>query len=161
MSLRYQFVASPLGNLTLVASESVLRAILWENDDPRRVKLGSLSEDRKHPLLRETEKQLREYFAGHRKEFDLPLDLSGTAFQKSVWAALRSIPFGRTKSYGDIARQLSRPTAFRAVGAANGRNPVSIIVPCHRAVGWDGALTGFAGGLRAKRRLLDLERSRR
>ncbi|KEY97354.1 cysteine methyltransferase, partial [Sphingomonas sp. BHC-A] len=102
--------------------------------------------------------QLGEYFSGQREAFDLPLHFSGTDFQKSVWAALLTIPFGETCSYADIARQIGKPSACRAVGAANGRNPISIIAPCHRVVGADGALTGFAGGLKAKRYLLGLER---
>lgn len=161
MALCYQFVSSPLGSLKLVASDLGLRAVLWERDDPRRVRLGALRQSLDHPLLAQAEQQLAEYFAGERKHFEIALDLSGTPFQRSVWEVLRSIPFGQTRSYGDIAKQLGRPTAFRAVGAANGRNPASIIVPCHRAVGSDGSLTGFAGGLDAKRHLLELERSSR
>lgn len=152
-------VPSPVGALTLVASGSGLAAILWENDDPRRVRIGGpVAQERDHPLLLRTEAQLAEYFAGERRAFDLPLDFSGTVFQKQVWAALLAIPFGQTRSYADIARAIGRPTASRAVGAANGRNPISIVTPCHRVIGASGALTGFAGGLAAKRHLLDLER---
>jgi methylated-DNA-[protein]-cysteine S-methyltransferase len=102
-------------------------------------------------------RQLSDYFAGTRTHFDLPLDFHGTDFQKSVWAALLTIPFGETRSYAEIARQLGRPTAFRAVGAANGKNPISIVAPCHRVIGTNGALTGFAGGLEGKAFLLELE----
>ncbi len=121
--------------------------------------LGPLVEDLSHPVLLETEHQLAAYFAGTLKNFTVPLDFNGTEFQKSVWAALLTIPFGETRSYGDIARQIGRPGASRAVGAANGKNPISIIAPCHRVIGAAGALTGFAGGLDIKRRLLGLESS--
>lgn len=150
---------SPVGELTLVADGSGLAAILWENDKPDRVRLGALIENPDHPVLVETERQLGEYFAGTRRSFDVPLSFAGTDFQKRVWAALLAIPFGETRSYGEIADQLGAPGASRAVGAANGRNPISIIAPCHRVVGSNGKLTGFAGGLEAKAFLLDLERA--
>jgi len=150
-------MASPVGELTLVANGEGLVAILWETDSPRRVPLGALRANERHPVLIETERQLREYFAGERTSFSLPLALRGTRFQRDVWEALLAIPFGVTTSYGEIARQLGKPTATRAVGAANGRNPISIIVPCHRVVGSSGKLTGFAGGLDAKAFLLALE----
>jgi len=150
-------IASPVGTLTLVAKKEGLVAILWENDRPGRVKLGPLVEEPGHPLLRETERQLGAYFRGELRSFTIPLAFEGTKFQKSVWKALLTIPFGETRSYGEIARQIGRPTAFRAVGAANGRNPISIIAPCHRVVGSTGDLTGFAGGLAAKEVLLGLE----
>jgi methylated-DNA-[protein]-cysteine S-methyltransferase len=108
-------------------------------------------------VLVDAERQLKEYFAGRRRRFDVKLDVSGTPFQKAVWNALLTIPFGETRSYAQIARQIGNPTAVRAVGAANGRNPVSIVTPCHRVVGSSGALTGFAGGLDVKARLLALE----
>lgn len=148
---------SPVGVLKLVASDAGLAAILWENDDPRRVRLNGVIEDDSHPILVETERQLGEYFAGRRRSFSLPLDFQGTPFQRRVWAALLTIPYGETRSYGEIARQIGNPTAVRAVGAANGRNPISIIAPCHRVIGATGKLTGFAGGLDAKARLLALE----
>ena len=148
---------SPVGELTLVASANGLAAILWENDRPGRVKLNIVAQDVDHPVLRETERQLREYFDGQRDRFDLPLDFAGTDFQKSVWAALLTIPFGETRSYGQIAAQIGSPRAVRAVGAANGRNPISIVAPCHRVIGSNGALTGFAGGLEAKETLLAIE----
>ena len=157
MSLAYKYVASPVGKLKLVASETGLIAILWENDNPRRVRLADLVEDNNQGILVETERQLNEYFAGNRDEFSIPLDMRGTAFQKDVWRALQAIPFGKTRSYGETANQVGRPTASRAVGAANGRNPISIVVPCHRVVGSSGKLTGFAGGLEAKAHLLNLE----
>jgi methylated-DNA-[protein]-cysteine S-methyltransferase len=159
MALAFMIAASPVGALTLVASTDGIVAILWENDKPDRVPLGSLVEDAGHPILVRTTGQLAEYFAGMRRVFDLPLDIRGTDFQKSVWRALLAIPFGETRSYGEIARTIGRPSASRAVGAANGRNPLSIIAPCHRVIGAGGALTGFAGGLEAKRHLLALEGS--
>jgi methylated-DNA-[protein]-cysteine S-methyltransferase len=157
MSLSYKYFASPVGKLKLVASETGLIAILWENDNPRRVRLTDLVEDNNQSILVETERQLKEYFAGKRNAFAIPLDMRGTAFQKNVWRALQAIPFGKTLTYGEIAKQLGRPTSSRAVGAANGRNPVSIVVPCHRVIGSTGKLTGFAGGLDTKAHLLNLE----
>lgn len=151
-------IRSPVGALALVASGRGLAAILWENDDPRRVPLGKIEDGDGHPVLLQTEQQLREYFAGQRKEFTLPLDLRGTQFQQRVWSALLTIPFGETRSYAQIAEQIGCPAAVRAVGAANGRNPISIIAPCHRVIGSNGKLTGFAGGLAVKAQLLSLER---
>jgi methylated-DNA-[protein]-cysteine S-methyltransferase len=161
----YKIVNSPVGDLTLVGSDRGLAAILWESDRPGRVRLNIVGEDRNHPVLVETERQLEEYFAGKRKKFSVRLEFVGTEFQNKVWQALLAIPFGETRSYGEIAKQLGNPQAMRAVGAANGRNPISIIAPCHRVIGSTGKLTGFAGGLEAKARLLELEggqeRSRR
>lgn len=151
-------IASPVGVLTLVADGDSLVAILWENDDPARVPLPPTVTAAAHPVLVEAGRQLGEYFAGRRRAFDLPLRFRGTEFQRAVWAKLLAIPFGETSSYGAIARALGRPGAARAVGAANGRNPISIVAPCHRVIGANGALTGFAGGLAAKETLLALER---
>jgi methylated-DNA-[protein]-cysteine S-methyltransferase len=150
-------IDSPVGRLKLVATDEGLAAILWENDRPSRVRLNIEAEDASHPVLVEAERQLKEYFDGRRKEFALTLDLAGTAFQRRVWNALRTIPFGETRSYGEIARQIGNPRAMRAVGAANGRNPVSIVAPCHRVIGSTGKLTGFAAGIDVKARLLALE----
>jgi methylated-DNA-[protein]-cysteine S-methyltransferase len=158
MGLAYKKMKSPIGELKLVASDTGLVAILWENDSPRRVRLDEMVEDGQHPVLVETERQLKEYFAGKRKTFSVALDMRGTRFQKDVWEALLAIPFGETRSYGQLAKQLGNPRATRAVVAANGRNPVSIIVPCHRVIGASGKLTGFAGGLDAKAHLLGLEK---
>jgi methylated-DNA-[protein]-cysteine S-methyltransferase len=157
MTHSYKIMESPVGALTLVASDKGLTAILWENDDPDRVRLGTLVEEPENPFLIETERQLGAYFAGRLEAFTVPLDFQGTDFQKQVWAALLTIPFGETRSYAEIARQIGRPTAFRAVGAANGRNPISIVAPCHRVIGSNGTLTGFAGGLAAKEHLLGIE----
>jgi methylated-DNA-[protein]-cysteine S-methyltransferase len=148
---------SPVGELKLVASDKGLAAILWEHDNLRRVRLAPLSEDKNHPVLLEAERQLKDYFSGKRKSFSVKLDFKGTEFQKKVWAALLTIPFGETRSYGQIAKQIQNPKAVRAVGAANGKNPISIIAPCHRVIGSTGKLTGFAGGLEAKASLLALE----
>ena len=116
--------------------------------------------DERHPVLIETERQLEEDFAGRRTAFDVRLDFTGTSFQRKVWNALLTIPFGQTRSYGQIAKQIGNPRAVRAVGAANGRNPVSIVAPCHRVIGSTGELTGFAGGLDVKAYLLALEGAR-
>jgi methylated-DNA-[protein]-cysteine S-methyltransferase len=156
----YKTVPSPVGRLTLVASDEGLAAILWEKDRPRRVLLNIQAEANDHPVLVEAERQLREYFAGQRRRFELKLDPSGTAFQRDVWNALMTIPFGETRSYAQIAQQIGHPRAVRAVGAANGRNPLSIVAPCHRVVGSTGALTGFAGGLEVKAHLLEFEGAR-
>lgn len=157
MDYFYKTMKSPVGELKLIAGAQGLAAILWENDPPLRVPLMVEKEDKNNPLLVEAEKQLLEYFSGKRKIFSLALDPVGTDFQKKVWKALREIPFGETRSYGELARQLGNPKASRAVGAANGKNPLSIVVPCHRVVGANGALTGFAGGLENKAVLLKLE----
>ena len=149
---------SPVGRLTLVATDDGLAGILWPNERPGRVQLKIDTNDDTHPVLVEAERQLTEYFAGHRTEFGLSLDLAGTPFQRRVWSALLAIPYGETRSYAQIALQMGNPGAVRAVGAANGRNPVAIVAPCHRVIGSSGKLTGFAGGLDAKARLLALER---
>ncbi|WP_425918160.1 methylated-DNA--[protein]-cysteine S-methyltransferase [Acinetobacter sp. TSRC1-2] len=160
MELAFLEMASPVGTLKLVAHETALVAVLWENENPKRVRLAELIEQIDHPILLETQKQLTEYFAGKRQQFDLPLDFEGTEFQKKVWQALLSIPFGETRSYRDIAEQIGNVKAVRAVGAANGKNPISIIAPCHRVIGMNGKLVGFAGGLGNKHILLKIEQAR-
>lgn len=157
MTYVYKLMDSPVGRLKLVANGERLAAILWQNDRPNRVRLAGLIEDNDRAVLIETERQLNEYFAGTRQTFDLALDFQGTEFQKKVWQALLTIPFGQTRSYVEIARQIGNKDAVRAVGAANGRNPISIVAPCHRVIGASGALTGFAGGLANKMLLLSLE----
>lgn len=149
-----------MGKLQLVAHEKALVAVLWENDRPGRVKLLTPEPGENHPVLRMAIQQLTEYFAGERRTFELPLDPQGSAFQQEVWLGLREIPYGETLSYGALAAKLGKPKAARAVGLANGRNPLSIVVPCHRVIGASGKLTGFAGGLGAKETLLKLERER-
>ncbi len=161
MMYSYKNMASPVGELKLVAGAQGLVAILWENDDPQRVPLGVIGEDLQTPILIEAERQLQSYFEGRLSQFSLKLDFKGTDFQKKVWEALLTIPFGETRSYGQIARQIGSPKAVRAVGAANGKNPISIVAPCHRVIGANGALTGFAGGVAAKKYLLGLEQSQR
>ena len=148
---------SPLGTMLLAATDAGVAGVWFEG--PRHGPDASgWREDGQHPVLREAVAQLRAYFAGERTGFELPLDLdAGTPFQRSVWSALLAIPRGATTSYAQIARQLGRPQAARAIGAAVGRNPVSIVVPCHRVLGTGGNLTGYAGGLERKTALLRLE----
>ena len=149
--------ASPLGPMLLAASDAGLAGVWFEGQrhGPQDVQWRKQAD---HPVLVEAVRQLQEYFDGVRTAFDLPLDLAhGTPFQQSVWQALLAIPPGRTTSYAELGRRLGRPQAARAVGAAVGRNPVSIVVPCHRVLGAAGALTGYAGGLERKTALLQLE----
>lgn len=148
-------VASPVGTLTLVASDGGLRAVLWPADS--RMGPGDAVDDSSHPILAAAVEELGEYFAGGRTEFDVPLDPVGTDFQLAAWRALQTIPYARTVSYSEQAERMGDRRKARAVGAANGRNPISIIVPCHRVVGANGALTGFAGGVDAKAWLLEHE----
>ncbi len=149
---------SPIGTLTVVVSDVGVCAVWW-HDDPRPGSDAPTTSPTaaQQQLLDSTMHQLGEYFAGTRTEFDLPLDPQGTAFQRAAWDVLRSIPYGTTMTYGQQAVALGDPNKARAVGAANGRNPIGIIVPCHRVVGASGALTGFAGGLDAKAWLLEHE----
>jgi methylated-DNA-[protein]-cysteine S-methyltransferase len=159
---------TPIGPLTLVASSRGLRAVLWSLDDASRVPGVALDEtpsrsDEAPPgteraIVEQAAGELEEYLEGTRRSFEVPLDPVGTAFQRRAWAALRTIPYGETVTYGEQAERLGDRRKARAVGAANGRNPISIIVPCHRVVGSNGALTGFAGGLDVKAWLLDHER---
>jgi methylated-DNA-[protein]-cysteine S-methyltransferase len=153
----YKTMQSPVGVLKLVGSKDGLAAILWEKEKPRRVVINIIGEDKKLPILLETEKQLKEYFVKKRTKFDLKLDWNGTTFQKKVWKALLNIPFGKTVSYADIAKKVGNPKAVRAVGGTNGRNPISIIAACHRVIGTSGKLTGYAGGMKAKAMLLNHE----
>ncbi len=148
-------LASPVGPLRIIASDEGLRAVLWPDDTPDRVRLSEpIEENADHPIVAATAAQLTEYFSGTRTDFDLPLDVAGTDFQMACWRELSEIPYGSKISYGEQAKRINRPTAVRAVGAANGRNPVSIVVPCHRVVASNGALTGYAGGLSTKQWLL-------
>ena len=157
MQLSFVYMHTPVGQLKLVAHETALVAVLWQNENPKRVRLAELLEQLDHPILSTAQQQLSEYFAGARQQFDLPLDFEGTSFQKQVWQALLAIPYGETRSYKQIAEQLGNPKAVRAVGAANGKNPISIIAPCHRVIGSSGKLVGFAGGLANKDILLKIE----
>jgi methylated-DNA-[protein]-cysteine S-methyltransferase len=149
-------VESPVGPLAVLASPTGLRAVRWPDADVGDVD-PEVREDAR-AILDAVERQLGEYFAGTRTEFDVPLDPVGTDFQLAAWTALRTIPYGETVSYGEQAERMGDRNKARAVGAANGRNPISIIVPCHRVVGSNGSLTGFAGGIATKRFLLDHER---
>jgi methylated-DNA-[protein]-cysteine S-methyltransferase len=155
--LSYRIVDSPIGRLRLVANEDCLVAISWEDGYSRHPRSRLCTEASLHPVLVETSRQLQEYFAGRRKKFELKLHFAGTDFQRKVWSALLTIPYGETRSYGQIAVQIGSPAAIRAVGAANGQNPIPIIAPCHRVVGSTGKLVGFGGGLPRKAHLLTLE----
>jgi methylated-DNA-[protein]-cysteine S-methyltransferase len=155
--LKHKTMSSPVGVLKIVIKDQSLVAILWDKERLNRVRLESMEEDLKNPLILEIEQQLNEYFLKKRSGFDLPYELRGTHFQQQVWMLLNQIPFGETRTYKEIALQLNKPDAVRAVGAAIGRNPISIIVPCHRVIATNGSLTGFAGGLDRKKTLLDLE----
>lgn len=149
--------ASPLGPIVVAASDRALAGV-WFEGQRHLPDWGAWPERPDHPLLRRAVAQLQEYFGGSRTSFDLPLDLrGGTLFQQSVWQALLQIPRGGTTSYTMLGRRIGLPAAARAVGAAVGRNPISIVVPCHRVLGADGALTGYAGGLERKSALLQLE----
>jgi methylated-DNA-[protein]-cysteine S-methyltransferase len=156
-SLTYKIIKSPVGALKIVVSDNALVAILWDNEKFNRVRLDQMTEDKNDSLLIEAEKQLNEYFLHQRKQFSLPIETSGTAFQQEVWKLLRAIPYGTTWSYKDIAIKIKRPGAVRAVGTAIGRNPISIIIPCHRVIASNGSLAGFAGGINRKKTLLDVE----
>jgi len=145
-------VDSPVGRLTLVASDAGLRVLVFAGES-----LSPEAKPGRHRVLARAILELEEYFDGKRRVFELPLDLVGTTFQQQAWMALASIPYGETVSYGEQALRLGRPGAARAVGAANARNPISIVLPCHRVVGADGSLTGYGGGLDVKRRLLEHE----
>lgn len=147
---------SPVGPLLLAADDDGLRLIEF-HESRHRVKRGDDWHEGEHEVLRLAQCQLDEYFRGERRRFDLPLMPRGTAFQCEVWQALASIPYGGTVSYAQLAMQVGRPKAMRAVGAANGRNPLPIVLPCHRVIGADGSLTGFGGGLPTKQFLLELE----
>ena len=157
MQLVYMYMESPVGALKLVAHDQALVAVMWDNEDHKRVRLAELIKNIQHPMLLKVKQQLEQYFAGQRQQFNLPLDFQGTDFQQQVWRALLTIPYGETRSYKDIALQIGNEKAVRAVGVANGRNPISIIAPCHRVIGSGGALVGFAGGLDKKQILLSLE----
>jgi methylated-DNA-[protein]-cysteine S-methyltransferase len=154
----YQALQSPLGELLLVGDEERLRGLHFQQGR-RPIGVDASWKRAEEPFAR-ARTQLGEYFAGERVEFDLSAAGAGTPFQRRVWAALARIPYGETISYGELARRVGRPGAARAVGMANGRNPISIVVPCHRVIGADGGLTGYGGGVQRKRFLLELEASR-
>lgn len=149
--MHYQYMESPIGPLTLTEQEGKLTQLLFGQ-------LPVMGEQKNTPLLQQTRQQLEEYFRRERQEFSIPLVPQGTEFQRLVWTGLQSIPYGESISYGELARRIGHPKAFRAVGGANHHNPISIIIPCHRVVGSDGSLTGYGGGLEKKIFLLELER---
>jgi methylated-DNA-[protein]-cysteine S-methyltransferase len=153
----YTIVPSPIGRLGLLATDRGLAAVMWE---ARLANIGELNaaEDSRHPILVEAARQFDQYFAGRRKKFELKLEFHGTDFQKRVWSELLKIPFGETRSYGEIAKRLGNVNAMRAVGGANGQNPIPIVAPCHRVIGASGDLVGFGGGLDVKAYLLNFER---
>jgi methylated-DNA-[protein]-cysteine S-methyltransferase len=151
----YDYLSTPIGKLLLAVDDKGLREVWFETGKHKKQLDPSWKRDSKKVAFAAT--QLNEYFAGERQHFDLPLHLIGTPFQVSVWNALAKIPYGTTISYGEMARRIGQPQAVRAVGAANGRNPIPIILPCHRVIGADGSLTGFGGGLPTKRFLLAME----
>lgn len=162
--MNMQYLDSPIGTLRLLSNGSQLVRIEFENhygdvsgDDSGRNSVDDTCVERSDPALAACAQQLEEYFTRRRRQFDLPLAAAGTAFQQSVWQALAAIPYGELRSYRDIAQVIGNPAAVRAVGAANGRNPLPIVVPCHRVIGSNGSLTGFAGGLEIKTFLLELE----
>ena len=154
--MKYAQVGTPIGTLTIVAADTGVRRILFDGRFDGESPPDDAVEGR-NDVLDAAVSQIQEYFAGSRTAFDLPLDLAGTPFQQKVWLELGAIPFGTTISYGEQARRVGRPRAARAVGAANGRNPIPVVLPCHRVIGASGALTGFGGGLDVKRALLDHE----
>lgn len=155
--LSYMNIDSCVGTLKLVASTEALLAVLWQNEQPATLRLAEMVENKDHTILKNTQAQLNEYFQRKRVQFDLPICPMGTIFQQQVWAALQTIGYGQTQSYLDIAKRIGNEKAVRAVGGAIGKNPISIIVPCHRVIGANGQLTGFAGGLKNKQILLNLE----
>jgi methylated-DNA-[protein]-cysteine S-methyltransferase len=157
---RHTVVASPIGEITLVVTGDDLTGLylIGQRHRPAQETFGRPGDPADEPFAA-TIAQLGEYFAGRRTRFDLPIAFHGTAFQRMIWTALREIPFGETVSYGELAELIGKPTAARAVGLANGKNPVGIIVPCHRVIGASGSLTGYGGGLENKQWLLDLERA--
>ena len=160
MKNKYQSktIDSPVGRLTLMACRNRLTGIIWEKDDPNRVQPENIVQDDHDPVLLKAENQLKEYFNMERQEFSMDLDFNGTEFQKKVWKALLTIPYGETRTYGEIAKQIGSPKSVRAVGAASGKNPISIVAPCHRVIGASGKLVGFGGGLENKALLLNLEK---
>lgn len=156
-TLHYRTIDSPVGLLTLAGRDGKLMHLRMVDQTYEPSREGWEADD---TAFSDAADQLSAYFAGERTEFDLELDMVGTQFQRRVWEALQTIPYGETCSYGEIARQIGSPSASRAVGLANGHNPIGIIVPCHRVIGANGSLTGYGGGLDRKRALLELERSR-
>jgi methylated-DNA-[protein]-cysteine S-methyltransferase len=161
MKCKTRTIASPVGRLLLAATDKGVAALAWSPEHLENLGLRGEKADASHPVLDEAERQLGEYFRGERTRFDLKYELSGTEFQVKVWNALKTIPYGQTWSYRELAVKVGNPEAVRAVGTANGRNPISIFIPCHRVVRLNGEMGGYAGGIDIKSFLLDLERKRR
>lgn len=159
MTLLQWKMSSPLGDLYLVASENGLQSLYWEETTKIPMASSLQGKDTAVKILKQAETELSQYFHGQRKEFTVPLDLAGTEFQESVWRQLQKIPYGKTVSYTDIARRIKKEKAVRAVGTANGKNPICILVPCHRVIAAGGGLGGYSGGLDKKMMLLKLEQS--
>ncbi len=160
MNCVWDEIITPVGTLILIASDTALHAVLWKkelNDREFQYLLSNLKKSNKQSIINDTQNQLREYFLKKRKYFDIPISFEGTSFQKNAWTQLTKIPYGKTISYSCQAKQMGDAKKARAVGGANGKNPISIIVPCHRVIGKNGTLTGFGGGLDNKKYLLELE----
>jgi len=155
----YNTIKTPMGDLMLVANTSELIGLYFAGCDHIPAELKQWKRDARHPILRQANVQLQEYFTGKRTEFSLPLHVTGTDFQERVWWQIALIPYGKTISYADLAYKAGKPKAVRAAGANTGRNPLSIVIPCHRVIGKNGGITGYAGGLDKKRYLLELEKS--
>ena len=153
----YDYYDSPLGQILLVASDAALTGLHFADEKYYPAIASEWLRQPDAKIILRARKQLDDYFAGTRKQFDLPVDPAGTAFQRGVWRALQKIPYGVTANYGAVAKRIGKPSASRAVGAANGRNPISIVIPCHRVIGANGDLTGYAGGMDRKEALLRLE----
>jgi len=158
MTFFYQKLNSPVGIIHIVTDQKSLNILaIGKHWDQLKVSLSPITK-KEHPILAETKRQLHEYFSGQRTDFDLPLSFVGTTFQKAAWNALLKIPYGETRSYAEQAQAIENPKAVRAIGRANGQNPISIIAPCHRVIGKSGKLTGYASGLDNKKYLLELEK---
>jgi methylated-DNA-[protein]-cysteine S-methyltransferase len=154
----YCILKQPLGDLLLVANETELIGLYFDGRPHVPAARGAWTFDPRHPVLREAQQQLAEFFVGKRTRFSLPLHFAGTAFQERVWREIARIPYGKTMSYSELARRAGNPRAIRAAGMNTGLNPLSIVIPCHRVIGKDGTITGYAGGLQWKRHLLNLEK---
>ena len=160
--MRFQTLQTPVGDIIVTADDRAIHHVYYSDKidlDELQRRVGGSLYDEPHPLLERAVEQLQEYFAAKRQQFDLPLAPAGTPFQQSVWSALQQIQYGATWSYLELAELLNKPTATRAVGSANGQNPISIIIPCHRVIGKNGTLTGYGGGVERKAWLLELERN--
>ena len=157
MNYFHQKLATPIGSMVVIEKSGRIQGVVFQNTWPSFRKRFAGSQEKKTPVLAEAKRQLAEYFAGRRRSFDLPLELTGTAFQNKVWQSLAGIPYSETRTYKQQAQSIQMPRAVRAVGRTNGSNPICVVLPCHRVIGSDGSLTGYAGGLNVKKFLLQLE----